>query len=93
MTYKNVLVEIEETDVDFINPLIVTYNFRDVKVGSCSLTLKKDGIYATIFLPVFLGEGMYPCLSILKEKSGKKFVECLSLCTSPNQDNRIKQLT
>ena len=93
MEYKNILIEIDDKDLSFDNPLKVFIDHQHVlPIGHANLTLKSDGLYADFALNISKLKGKYypSIMYTLRGKSGKIFG--IALHNGINVDNRIKAL-
>lgn len=102
MIIKDVLVEINDKHLSFVNPVKVFLNHKYSElIGYAELKLKNDGLYADINLIKNI-YGLYFSsigYSVLKSEqsinerkilSGK--IYCISLCDLANEDERIKSI-
>ena len=94
MEYKNILIEIDDKDLLFDNPVkVFINNHYKFQFGIANLTEKQDGLYADFDLkiPKQLKGKYYPSIMYqLRGKSGKIFG--IALHNGINVDSRIKAL-
>jgi len=92
--YKNVLIEIDDKDLSFENPVKVLRNHQSDKlIGLATLTNTDSGLYADIVLNKELPKSDYfPSLGFIRvdDKSGK--IINLGICDGQNIDSRIPKL-
>lgn len=93
MKLKNILIEIDNKDLLFDNPMKVFINHEHIlPIGYANLTARSNGLYADFDLNTSKLKGKYypSIIYQLQGKSGKIFG--ISLHNSINIDNRIKAL-
>lgn len=84
----NVMIEIDDRDFTFNNPVVILKNFRhEVILGEAFLTVKEDGIYADLHLFNQLPDQiLWPAIGY---NLSEKRILTIGLCTNPNVDPRI----
>ena len=89
--YKNVLIEIDDKDLKFKNPVKVFRNHQSDKlIGLATLTNTDSGLYADIVLNESLQESdYYPSIGFVRKRS--KIIN-LGICDNQNIDIRIPKL-
>jgi hypothetical protein len=92
--YKNILIEIDDKDLKFENPVKVIYNHQSEKnIGFAILTNKHSGLYADIILMDELPKiDHYPSLGFKRIDGKNGSVVCLGISTNQNIDNRIPKI-
>ncbi len=94
MIFKNILIEINDKDFSFKNPVKLTYNHMPTRViGRATLTLKEDGLYADLDITQYkFHKGtFYPSIGYVKKGKKRGRITCVSMCNS-NEDKRIKPI-
>lgn len=87
------VVEIEETDVEIKNPVMVFSNFDYTKLLGKAFVYKEDGVLkADIDLAMKCDyNNLYPAIGFAM-KGDKKVLMAIGLCDTQNEDNRIQTL-
>lgn len=91
MKYDSVLIEIEEADLNFRNPVRVTRDFKITEILGKAIVYKKEGkLYANIET-YENAKGLYPAIGFAKRFNYKNLYE-IGLCSQPNVDENIRPL-
>ncbi len=102
MIIENILIEINDKDLLFENPIKILLNHKLNKlIGFAKFTVKEDGLFADLnlndnMIKRFKMKGFYfPSIGFSiksgeDKKTGKIFY--MALCDSENEDERIKAI-